>query len=44
MQRFTVGIGVNRHRFNVELAACARDPDGDLAPVSDENAFEHANT
>ena len=41
VQRFAVGFGVDRHRFDIELAASARDPHRDLAPVGDQDTFKH---
>ena len=41
VQRFAVGFRVNRYRFDIQLAAGARDPNRDLAPVGNENAFKH---
>src|SRR5215467_10502978 len=37
-----VGLGVNRDGADAEGAAGAEDAAGDLSPVGDENAFEHA--
>ena len=42
VQRLAVGLGVHRHRLDVELAARADDAQRDLAAVGDQNFLEHA--
>ncbi len=41
VQRGTIDIGVDGDRGNSHLVAGADDAHGDLAPVRDENLFEH---
>ena len=41
MERVTVGLGINRDRLNSHAAGRLDDPAGDLAAISDQNAFEH---
>src|SRR4029079_13157518 len=41
MQRRTVDVGVDRDRPDPQIAEGAKDPDGDLAPVRDEDLVEH---
>jgi hypothetical protein len=40
VQRGAVALRVHRDRRQAELAAGARDPDGDLAAVGDQNLFQ----
>ena len=42
VQRVAVELGVHGHRGDAQLLAGADDPDGDLAPVGDEDLGEHA--
>ena len=41
VQRVAVDVRVDGHRRDAQLAARADDPDGDLAPVGDQDLFEH---
>ena len=41
VQGVPVEIGVHRHRGDAQLLAGTDDPDGDLAPVGDEDLREH---
>ena len=41
VQRVLVDLGVDGDGLDAELLAGADDPQGDLAPVRDENALEH---
>ena len=41
MERVAVELGVHGDRGDAELAAGADDPDGDLAPVGDQDLVEH---
>ena len=41
MDRGAIDIGVDRDRPDPEVAKRAKDPDGDLAPVRDEDLVEH---
>ena len=36
-----VGLAEDGHGFDAHLAAGAEDPQGDFAPVGNQNAFEH---
>ena len=36
-----VGLAEDGHGLHAQLAAGAEDPQGDLAPIGNENAFEH---
>src|SRR6266508_4467570 len=37
VERIAVDVGVDRHRFQPELAECPHDPDGDLSAIGDED-------
>ena len=41
VQRLGVGLGVDGHGRDAQLAAGADDAHGDLAPVGDEDLVEH---
>ena len=41
VERVAVGLGVDGDRLDAELAAGRDDPQGDLAPVGDEDLLEH---
>src|SRR5713101_3945746 len=43
-QRVRVGLRVGEHRADAELATRSDDPQGDLAPVRDQNLMEHASS
>ncbi len=42
MEGVPVGLRVDGDRRDAELLACRDDPEGDLAPVGDEDFLEHA--
>ena len=37
-----VGLGINRHRFDVELLACANNAHRNFAAIGDQYLFKHA--
>jgi hypothetical protein len=41
--RVGVGLGVDDHRLDAHAAGRLDDPDGDLAPVGDQNLREHSS-
>ena len=41
VRRAAVGLAEDGDRLDAQLAAGADDPQGDLSPVGDQNAFEH---
>src|SRR6266850_1668618 len=41
VERVLIGLRVDGHRLHAELAAGVDDPQGDLAPVGDEDLLEH---
>ena len=41
MQGFPVGFGIHRHSGDAHFLTGPDDPDGDLAPVGDQNFREH---
>ncbi len=41
VQRLAVGLAVDRHGLDAELAAGANHPQGDLAAVGDQDLLEH---
>ena len=44
MKSLRIGLGVDHHRLDVQLPAGPEHPDGDLAPVGDQNTLEHGIT
>ena len=41
MQRVAVGVGIDRHGLDAQPLGRHHDSAGDLAPIGDENFFEH---
>ena len=41
VQRVAVGLGIDRHRRDAQPLGRRHDAAGDLAPIGDENLFEH---
>ena len=44
VQRVLVCLGIDRDRLNTQATGGLDDPTGDLAPIGDQNALEHAAT
>jgi hypothetical protein len=41
VKRIRIGLGINRHGLDPELAAGLDDPNGDLASIGDQNFLKH---